>query len=160
MAIPFHIPPEEGKPLPSPEEWEAFLRGLELVDVFLTRVRASRAKMWKGPPYRVHEPARKPVFHLVDEHVFVLEETFSLRVSARGVRRLFSLTLEAGVVYRTAAPVEEKFFYHIFLFVHTPVIWPYFRRWVRDLSVEFGFREHPIHLPLIYIPQISSRQKD
>ncbi len=158
MAIPLQVRLDEGMPLPSPEEWEIFLQGLELGNVFLTKMRASRAKEWREPPYRVHEPRREPVFLLVRDDMFVLQETFTLRVSARGVRKLFSVTLEAGVVYRTAVPVEDKYFHNIFFYVHTPVIWPYFRKWVRDLSIEFGFRE-PIQLPLIYIPRSKAEKK-
>ena len=139
---------------PDPQAWKTFLENLHPDRVLLFEVRAKRVPLFPEEPilkpmelqrndFRIHFP--------VGQQQLLSEERLSLQIRARGVRTpLIRIMLHTGIMFSTKTPYDPGFESLFFQYVHTPILWPYLRRWVQDITRDMGLGDG-ILLPLIVV---------
>ncbi len=140
--------------MPDPRIWQTFVSGLTLEGVVLFEVRAKRAPEFPETPLLKPLELQREAFQVRytrENQRLLSEERLSVRIRARGVRNpLVRITLHAGVLFGVQTPYEPDFEDLFLQNVHTPILWPYVRKWVQDITQDMGLGDG-ILLPLIVV---------
>ena len=143
--------PDEDSARPSPEEYQAFVRGLELADVRLVGCDVSAQEMIEDPNRVVLDLDQETAFNVFEGGFEAVQEYQFYFLDRENADELGQIDAAFGFVYETeqsAVPADLDRYLEVFSFVSLPVnVWPFAREFVHNMTMRLGWPR--LDLPLL-----------
>jgi hypothetical protein len=136
---------------PSPEEYQTFVRGLELVDVRLVGCDVSAQEAIDDPSRVVLDLDQHITFNVFDSGFEAVQEYQFYFLDHETDNELGQIEATFGFVYETdraTDAVDFESYLDVFSVVSLPVnVWPFAREFVHDMTMRLGWPR--LDLPLL-----------
>jgi hypothetical protein len=143
--------PDDAPDRPSPEEYQTFVRGLELVDVRLVGCDVSAQEAIDDPSRVVLNLDQQTTFNVFEGAFEAVQEYQFYFLDREKEDELGQIDASFGFVYETDQATDAADFeryLEVFSFVSLPVnVWPFAREFVHDMTMRLGWPR--LDLPLL-----------